>query len=59
MKKQIYVDVVTPLTPNFIMVGKASVPVEDFTDKELQEVAGEWCGDLIKKARDRRKHRQA
>ena len=61
MKKKIEVDVEIPMTPNFIQVAKNPyqvVPVQDFTDEELQEIGEEWTRKLIEKANTRRNNKQ-
>lgn len=55
MNKQILVKVAPPMTPNFIIVGKTPVAIEDFTNEELREIGQEWVNDLIEKAKSRRK----
>lgn len=53
MKKEYKVTI--PMTPNFIMVGKESVPLIEFTVAELRQIAKEWGEELVKKAENQNK----
>ncbi len=57
MKKNISITTRIPLTPNFIQTGSGNdngiLPISDFTEEELREIAAEWTEELIKKAKSK------
>lgn len=46
----IKVKVQTPLTPNFIIVGKETISIKNFTEEQLREIGAEWVEALVTKA---------
>lgn len=52
MIKTIEVTIEIPETPNFIRYGdRKTLPVSDFTEKELREIGRQWTGGLVKKSK--------
>lgn len=56
MEKKIPVKIRIPLTPNFIQIGDDNgvLPISDFTEAELREIAAEWTEELILKAKNKK-----
>lgn len=38
-----------PLTPNFLRVGEAVLPIKEFSEREIRAVAKEWTKELLSK----------
>lgn len=53
MKK--LVEVRLPKLPNNISVGGIFIPIEQFTDDELEEVGNEWRNALVALGKEKRK----
>lgn len=53
------IKITNPPVPNRIMdvEYRNSIPIEDFTDERLIEIANQWKADLLQKARERRAER--
>jgi hypothetical protein len=55
---EIKVKVQTPSTPNYIMVGRESVSIKEFTEEQLREIGAECVNALVTKAEQLRNEPQ-